>query len=43
MLYETFSSIRESFEVDYFTSRLVDKEYGVSEEDKKMNKEFYKE
>jgi len=42
MLYETFNSVRELFEEDYFTSQIDDEEYGVSEEDKKINKEFYR-
>ena len=41
MLYEVFNSLKETHEQDYFTSRITDEEYGVSREDKKLNKEFY--
>ena len=45
MLYETFNANKESFGQDFFTSRLDgeidDEEYGVSMEDRKLNKEFY--
>jgi len=41
MLYKTFNSIKESFGPDYLICEIDDGEYGVSEEDKKLNKEFY--
>jgi len=41
MLYETFNSLKETHGQDYFASEIDDEEYGVSEEDKKINKEFY--
>ena len=45
MLYETFNSLKEARGEDYFISRLdseIDEEkYGISKEDKAVNKQFY--
>ena len=41
MLYETFNSLKEAHGQDYFAPEIDDEEYNVSEEDKKLNREFY--